>query len=64
MAWQSADDRHEGYVEYVFADGFGGSGWDVDGVMVHTAPSGTWIPYDDRPGVSAAVGDRWMAGGL
>jgi hypothetical protein len=49
MAWESADSRHEGYVEYVFADGFGGSGWDATGIIVTTAPDGTWIPYDDRP---------------
>ncbi|HEY3561806.1 MAG TPA: hypothetical protein VGL05_30280 [Kribbella sp.] len=49
MAWESEDSRHEGYIEYVFADGFAGSGWSVDGVMVTTNPDGSPIPYGDRP---------------
>jgi hypothetical protein len=53
MAWRGADDRHEGYVEYVFADGSRGSvpGREVD-------------PVRRQTGRAAAVGGRRVAGGL
>src|SRR6476620_2463727 len=61
MAWGSADERHEGYIECVFADGFAGSGWHVDGISVTTAPDGSWIPYEDQRSRPASAVTGWRA---
>jgi hypothetical protein len=49
MSWHSADNLHEGYIEYIFADGFAGSGGRADGITVTIFPDGTPIPRADRP---------------
>jgi hypothetical protein len=64
MGWLSADDRHEGYIEYVFADGWSGSGWDADGVTVTMSPDGPGDPVRRHAAVAAAIGHRRVAGGL
>lgn len=46
MGRQTEDGRHEGYVEFVFADGTSGGSWSA-GPIATTAADGTSLEYDD-----------------
>jgi hypothetical protein len=49
VGWISADERHEGYVECIFSDGWIGSGWSDGGITVAGGPNGAAVAVNDLP---------------